>query len=452
MQLWQRLRAAWDCGECRLLPARRPAAARRCAADVGGNPLSMMRFRTERGFNEAERSAIVALLREYEAGIGVSLCFQDFDAEMANLPGDYAPPKGEMLLARDTASGALVGCVAVRPVAGAPELCEMKRLYLRAAARGKVSAGIWHWPPWRKRGTWATAAFASIRCPPCWKRRRSICRWGSPQVGVSGSQPQVLLFERDLDADDDVSAETTTGPLLRPWPSDRQVCCVKPARLERRARRNPTQLSSASANLPGCCGSANGRSTASVGRHCVRSTSRGERSSSQSSDVAIAKPAARAALCSVSIPMAHQTRKLKSSSRQRLLDPAPDTSCRILSAICASFPPPVKTKIAIHRDPGLAALRFADARSNRRTASSQFARGECSTRPASASGHRQNANGRVAPSPDGLQLSPIRALSRTTSCPLVEEQNFMWVLALVLARVHHTVTRPVKLRRGRARA
>ena len=60
----------------------------------------------------------MALLREYEAGIGVSLCFQNFDAELAGLPGDYAPPKGLMLLAWQAGGPELLGCVAVRPVPG----------------------------------------------------------------------------------------------------------------------------------------------------------------------------------------------------------------------------------------------------------------------------------------------------------------------------------------------
>jgi len=77
-------------------------------------------FVLERGFNEPERAAIVALLREYEAGLGVSLCFQDFEAEVAGLPGDYAPPCGQMLLAREDEQ--LLGIVALRPVSSAPEL------------------------------------------------------------------------------------------------------------------------------------------------------------------------------------------------------------------------------------------------------------------------------------------------------------------------------------------
>ena len=77
----------------------------------------------------------MALLREYEADTGTSLCFQNFAAELADLPGDYAAPKGVMILARAPAKRELVGCVALRPVPASPELCEMKRLYVRAIAR-----------------------------------------------------------------------------------------------------------------------------------------------------------------------------------------------------------------------------------------------------------------------------------------------------------------------------
>lgn len=80
------------------------------------------------GFREQDRQAVVTLLREYEAGIGISLGFQDFAAELAGLPGDYAPPGGQMLLARRPGEDALLGCVAIRPVTGVPPLCEMKRL------------------------------------------------------------------------------------------------------------------------------------------------------------------------------------------------------------------------------------------------------------------------------------------------------------------------------------
>jgi ribosomal protein S18 acetylase RimI-like enzyme len=72
------------------------------------------------------------LFREYQASLGIDLCFQNFEAELAGLPGDYAPPGGRLLLA--FSDGVPVGCIALRGVTS--ERCEMKRLYVRPAARG----------------------------------------------------------------------------------------------------------------------------------------------------------------------------------------------------------------------------------------------------------------------------------------------------------------------------
>jgi GNAT superfamily N-acetyltransferase len=72
------------------------------------------------------------LFLEYQAGLGVSLCFQGFDAELAALPGSYAPPAGRLLIAR--VDGEVAGCGALRPLAGGDG--ELKRLYVRPAMRG----------------------------------------------------------------------------------------------------------------------------------------------------------------------------------------------------------------------------------------------------------------------------------------------------------------------------
>jgi ribosomal protein S18 acetylase RimI-like enzyme len=72
------------------------------------------------------------LFEEYAASLGFDLSFQDFERELASLPGDYGPPRGAILLAGDDSGFA--GCVALRPFAG--ETCEMKRLYVRPAHRG----------------------------------------------------------------------------------------------------------------------------------------------------------------------------------------------------------------------------------------------------------------------------------------------------------------------------
>lgn len=76
-----------------------------------------------------------AIFREYATGLGIDLCFQGFDAEMANLPGDYAEPHGLLLLA--LVDGAVAGCGAFRGLADVdyPNACEMKRLYVRRAFR-----------------------------------------------------------------------------------------------------------------------------------------------------------------------------------------------------------------------------------------------------------------------------------------------------------------------------
>lgn len=73
------------------------------------------------------------LFREYETGLGISLCFQNFAQELANLPGDYQPPDGRLFLCES--DGLVAGCIAMRNLK--PGICEMKRLYVRPEFRGK---------------------------------------------------------------------------------------------------------------------------------------------------------------------------------------------------------------------------------------------------------------------------------------------------------------------------
>ena len=76
------------------------------------------------------------IFEEYARSLDIDLCFQQFDEELASLPGEYAEPRGALLLA--LVDGALAGCCALRPLdqADYPNASEMKRLYVRKAFRG----------------------------------------------------------------------------------------------------------------------------------------------------------------------------------------------------------------------------------------------------------------------------------------------------------------------------
>ncbi len=82
--------------------------------------------------SESDLDDVRAMFREYAELVAEALCFQDYDRELAGLPGDYAPPGGVLLLARDV-EGAL-GCVALRRHDAASG--EMKRMYVRDRGRG----------------------------------------------------------------------------------------------------------------------------------------------------------------------------------------------------------------------------------------------------------------------------------------------------------------------------
>jgi putative acetyltransferase len=96
-----------------------------------------------RAANSADIPKVRAMLQEYVAWIGLDLAFQEIDAELDGLPGDYAPPRGALFVAVE--EGRLIGMIGLRPLeeracrAGAydAKAGEMKRLFVRPEARGR---------------------------------------------------------------------------------------------------------------------------------------------------------------------------------------------------------------------------------------------------------------------------------------------------------------------------
>ena len=101
--------------------------------DVRNNRVGNPRLALRQAESPVQIAQARELFLEYADSLGFSLCFQSFDQELASLPGNYAPPDGRLLLAEYR--GQLAGCVALHKLE--PEVCEMKRLYLRAQLRGR---------------------------------------------------------------------------------------------------------------------------------------------------------------------------------------------------------------------------------------------------------------------------------------------------------------------------
>lgn len=85
--------------------------------------------------SQADFSAVRGLFEEYAASLKIDLCFQNFELEVASLPGEYGEPRGALRLA--WVDGKAAGCCAMRPIDSCdyPNACEMKRLYVRPAYR-----------------------------------------------------------------------------------------------------------------------------------------------------------------------------------------------------------------------------------------------------------------------------------------------------------------------------
>jgi putative acetyltransferase len=106
-------------------------AARTASASAAVAPLIALRTPDSPELFDATRQ----IFREYAEQLGVDLCFQGFESELANLPGDYVAPRGGLMLA--LVNGEIAGCGAFRSLSDVDyaNACEMKRLYVRPAFR-----------------------------------------------------------------------------------------------------------------------------------------------------------------------------------------------------------------------------------------------------------------------------------------------------------------------------
>jgi putative acetyltransferase len=114
------------------MPAPNPEAERDVDGSIDPEAASPVRLDVAQG--AADLALARTLFREYAATLGFALDFQGFEEELAGLPGEYAEPRGTIVLAR--LGDAVAGCVALRPL-DEPGACEMKRMYVRPAFQGK---------------------------------------------------------------------------------------------------------------------------------------------------------------------------------------------------------------------------------------------------------------------------------------------------------------------------
>ena len=98
------------------------------------HPMSQVAFHIHRVQTDSDLDAVIQLFKAYASTLNIDLSYQDFELELATLPGKYAPPKGALLLARNL-DDEPIGCVALRPLK-VDGCCEMKRLFVSPRARG----------------------------------------------------------------------------------------------------------------------------------------------------------------------------------------------------------------------------------------------------------------------------------------------------------------------------
>jgi hypothetical protein len=120
-------------------------------------------IRIELAATAADFELAQELSREYAEGLGIDLCFQSFEEELARLAEMYGAPIGWLLLARDDESGEAAGCVGLRRLDDATG--EMKRMYVDGRIVVVAPGGRRRSPCWRRREQSAMRAYGSIRCP-----------------------------------------------------------------------------------------------------------------------------------------------------------------------------------------------------------------------------------------------------------------------------------------------